>query len=65
MSRTQRENIFIQEKDVWEVAIKVMNAFERGDLKDQKLNQKQLITTPDFKLHFFQALHNLKLPNAF
>lgn len=37
----------------------VMNAYERGELKDQKLNRKQLISTPEFKQHLFQPLHNL------
>ena len=36
-----------------------MNAFEKGKLKDQKLNRKQLVSTPEFKQHLFQLLHNL------
>ena len=66
MSRTQRENIFSQasfEINVWQIAIKVMNAYEKGDLKDQKLNKKQLLSTPEFKQHLLQPIHNL--PNSF
>ena len=46
MSRTQRDNIFNQacfERQVWQQAVMVMNAYERGELKDQKLNRKQLM----------------------
>ena len=62
MSRTQKENVFIQaafEKRVWEVAVDVMNQYEQGQLKDQKLNRKHLLATPEFKQHLFQPLHHL------
>ena len=36
-----------------------MNALEKGKLKYQKLNRKQLVSTPEFKQHLFQPLHNL------
>ena len=38
----------------------VMNMYEDGDLKDQKLNKKQLTAVPEFKQHHMQPLHNLK-----
>lgn len=59
MDFTQREN----ERSVWQVAINVMNAYENGDLKDQKLNQKQLLSAPEFKQHLLQPIHNL--PKSF
>ena len=36
-----------------------MDAYEKGELKDQKLNRKQLMCTPEFKQHHLQPLHNL------
>ena len=63
MSRTQRDNIFTQaafEKNVWEVTVSVMNKFELGQLKGQKLNRKHLISTPEFKQHLLQPLHHLE-----
>ena len=64
MSRTQRENIFIQasfHKKVWELAFEVMDHFEMGQLKDQKLNRKHLMATPEFKQHLLQPLHHLDI----
>ena len=37
-----------------------MNAYEKGDLKDQKLNKKQLLSTQEFKQHLLQPIHNLR-----
>ena len=62
MSRTQCENIFSQAAFaplVWEKAVIVMEKFEDGKLKDQKLSKKSLISKPEFKQHHFQCLHNL------
>ena len=62
MSRTQRDNIFTQaafHKDVWELAVGVMNKYELGQLKMQKLNRKHLLAAPEFKQHHFQPLHHL------
>lgn len=62
MPRTQRDNIFIQaafEKSVWNLALQVMNRFEMGQLKSQKLNRKHLVSTPEFKQHLLQPLHHL------
>ena len=64
--RTQRENIFTQAafgKDVREMAMKVMDIYEDGELKDQKLNRKHLLAVPEFKQHLLQPLHHL--PAAF
>ena len=62
MSRTQCENIFSQAAFaplVWEKAMQVMELFEDGKLKNQKLSKKNLISKPEFKQHHFQCLHNL------
>ena len=39
----------------------MMNAYERGELKGQKLNRKQLSSTPEFKQHLFLPIHNLPM----
>jgi len=42
MSRTQKENIFVQSvfsSSVWKVAVDVMDKYEQGKLKDQKLHE--------------------------
>ena len=62
MSRTQRDNIFTQAafgKNVWRVAMAIMNKFETGQLKNQKLSRKHLVSTPEFKQHLLQPLHHL------
>ena len=62
MSRTQRENIFAQatfNQQVWKTAQKVMSMYEQGQLKDQRLNRKQLTATPEFRQHLLQPLHHL------
>lgn len=62
MSRTQCENVFAQASFsplVWEKALKVIEMFEDGKLKNQKLSKKNLISKPEFKQHHFQSLHNL------
>ena len=41
--------------------MKVMNSYEKGELKGQKLNTKQLLSKPEFKQHFLQPLHHLPL----
>jgi hypothetical protein len=62
MSRTQKENIFAQStftKVVWEKSSSVMNMFEKGELKDQKLNKKHLTAAPELKQHHLQPLCRL------
>ena len=62
MSRTQRENIFTQaafSQKVWKVAVSVMDMYEQGQIKDQRLNRKQLIATPEFRQHLMQPIHHL------
>lgn len=62
MSRSQKDNIFAQaslNKDVWELAEKVVAVFEAGELKDQKLSMKNLSTKPVFKQQNFQPIQSL------
>ena len=47
-------------KEVYEKMQTVMNMYEDGAMKDQKLNKKHLIVVPEFKQHLLQPLHNLK-----
>ena len=63
ISRTQRENIYCQAGfglSVYRKMQTVMNMYEDGDLKDQKLSKKQLTTVPEFKQYQMQPLHNLQ-----
>ena len=64
MSSTQCENIFTQaafSPPVWEVALKVIDLFEDGQLKMQRLTKKSLIIAkPEFKQHHLQCLHNME-----
>ena len=51
-SRSQRDNIFAQaslSKAVWALAVQIMDGFEAGELKDQNLSMKQLMSKPEFK----------------
>ena len=63
MSRTSKENLFCQAafpKGVWELAVQVMNMFENGEIKDQKLSKKNLLSTPRMKQNHFVPLHHLE-----
>ena len=56
------ENIFTQAaftKSVWDLAMEVIEMYENGRLKNQKLSKKCMIVKPEFKQHNFQCLHNL------
>jgi len=65
-SQSQRDNIFAQaslSKAVWALAVQIMDAFEAGELKDQKLSMKQLMSKPEFKQQNLQPVQSL--PPAF
>jgi len=65
-SRSQHDNIFAQaslSKAVWALAVQIMDAFEAGELKDQKLSMKQLMSKPEFKQQNLQPVQSL--PPAF
>ena len=63
MSRTQCDNIFTQaafSPAIWEAAIKVIELFEDGQLKAQRLTKKSMVfAKPEFKQHHFQCLQNM------
>ena len=62
MSRTQKENIFAQSlfsNTIWAKVTKVIDFFEAGVLKDQKLNKKHAISAPELKQHHLQPLCRL------
>ena len=41
--------------------MRVIELFENGQLKQQKLSKKSLVTAkPEFKQHHFQCLHNIE-----
>lgn len=65
-SRSQRDNVFAQaslSKAVWALTVKIMDAFEAGELKDQRLSKKQLMAKPEFKQQNLQPVQSL--PPAF
>lgn len=63
MSRSQADNIFAQAalaKETWDLAIQVIELFEAGELKDQKLQAKsQIVTVPEFKQQHLQPIQSL------
>lgn len=66
MSRSQKDNIFAQAsftKLAWEAATKVMDKFEDGGLKDQKLQKKHLMSKPELMQQHFQPIQ--ALPSTF
>ena len=66
MSRSQKDNIFSQaafSQQSWQLASTVMNKFEKGSLKSQKIAKKHLLSQPEFKQQYFQPIQNL--PSSF
>ena len=64
ISNTHRDSILHQAtlaKPVWDLAVKVMDMFEMGSLKDQKLNVKQLVSKPEFKQQHLAPLRALSI----
>ncbi|XP_064397804.1 uncharacterized protein LOC135344519 [Halichondria panicea] len=62
MGRCTMENIFKQAsftKEVWALAVSVMNLYEEGELKDQTLSTKSLTTKPEFKQQNFSPIQCL------
>ncbi len=56
------ENIFHQAAfkcSVWALAVKVMDMFEEGELKDQHLSTKALITKPVFRQQYLSSIQCL------
>ena len=59
MSQTQKENQSLFTNTVWTNVAKVVNFFEDGRLKNQKLNKKHPICAPEIKQHHLQPLYQL------
>ena len=45
---------------VWDLAVQVMDLFEKGALKDQKLNTKSLLAKPEFKQQYLAPLRAIE-----
>ena len=63
-STTHRDSIFFQAtlpKSVWELAVEIMNLFEQGRLKNQKLNMSSLVSKPQFKQQYLSPIRALPL----
>ena len=63
ISTTHRDSIFFQSsfpKQVWDLAVKVMDLFEKAKLKDQKLRSAAANTKPDFKQQYLAPIRCLE-----
>ena len=66
MSRSNRDNVYCQasfSKEAWTLTVKIMDLFEQGKIKDQKLSIRQLTSKPDFKQQYLQPVQCL--PDSF
>ena len=50
-------------KEAWALTVKIMDLFEQGKIKDQKLSICQLTSKPDFKQQYLQPVQCL--PDSF
>ena len=50
-------------KEAWTPTVKIMDLFEQGKIKDQKLSIHQLTSKPDFKQQYLQPVQYL--PDSF
>lgn len=46
-------------KQVWDLAVDIMNLFEKAKLKDQKLRSAKATTKPDFKQQYLAPIRSL------
>ena len=63
ISNTHRDSIFYQAslpKIVWERAIQVIDRYEEGKLKGQKLNLSTLLSKPEFKQQYLAPIRALE-----
>lgn len=63
ISTTHRDAIFYQAslpKHVWDLAVQVMDLFEKAKLKDQKLRSTMATAKPDFKQQYLAPIRCLK-----
>jgi len=66
MSRSNRDNVYCQasfSKEAWLLAVKIMDLFEEGEIKGQKLSTRQLTCKPEFKQQYLQPVQCL--PDSF
>lgn len=64
ISATHRDSIFSQSsmpKIVWDLAVTVMDLFEKAKLKDQKLRSSSTNAKPDFKQQYLAPIRCLEL----
>ena len=62
ISATHRDSIFYQAslpKKVWDLAVDVMDRFEKAKLKDQKLRSAMATAKPDFKQQYLAPIRCL------
>jgi hypothetical protein len=62
MSAQQRRNILTQaslEDDIWEEVTKVMDMYELGETKDQRLTTKQLTSKCQWRPYYISPLITL------
>ena len=60
------DNVFNQasfKQNVWQLVVTIMDLFEEGELKDQSLNTKALMTKPEFRQQYLSPIQCL--PDAF
>ena len=56
------DNVFNQasfKSDVWKLVSTIMDKFEEGELKDQTLSTKSLITKPEFRQQYLSPIQCL------
>ena len=64
ISATHRDSIFSPSsmpKIVWDLAVDVMDLFEKAKLKDQKLRSSSTNAKPDFKQQYLTPIRCLEL----
>ena len=62
MGRCTMDNVFNQasfRSDVWKLVSTIMDKFEEGELKDQTLSTKALITKPEFRQQYLSPIQCL------
>ena len=67
-SATHRDAILHQAslpKAVWDVALDVMNAFEKLKLKDQRLKVSSAVSKPEFKQQYLAPIRSLEPQEQF
>lgn len=66
ISHTHRDNIFAQASlnvAAWQLAVQVMDLFEKAKLKGQKLRLATLVHKPEFKQNYLTPIRSLSVQN--